>query len=122
LKETVFRQGEWRLLNCVPAWQGNESWDAFLAFAWAGEDDERRLVVVNYSDHYSQCYVSLPWQDLGKGTWRLNDQMGPATYERDGQDLSSHGLFLDIGPWAYHIFHIQPVSAPHEERELVHAT
>jgi hypothetical protein len=107
LKETVFREGEWKLLECRAAWNGNPSWDAFIAFAWTGRDNERRLVVVNYSDHHSQCYLSLPWLDLGEKTWRLLDEMSPAVYERDGQDLSTHGLFLDIAPWAYHVFRVQ---------------
>jgi hypothetical protein len=117
LKETIFREGDWRILDCHPAWDGNPSWDAFIAFAWTGGDGERRLVVANYSEHYSQCYVSLPWQDLEKRTWRLRDQMSSAVYDRDGQDLSSHGLFLDIGPWAYHVFDVQPVAVHYEEIE-----
>lgn len=124
LKETVFREGEWKLLDCHPAWAGNASSDAFIAFAWErprGEktrgDNERRLVIVNYSEHYSQCYVSLPWQDLGTRTWQLYDQMSPAIYDRNGQDLSSHGLYLDIGPWAFHVFDVHAVSVRYEEME-----
>lgn len=109
LKETIFREGEWRLLECRPAWEGNQSWDAFIAFAWTGPDRERRLIAVNYSDHYSQCYVSLPWQDLPGRTWGLRDQMSPAAYDRDGQDLAARGVYLDIAPWAYHVFNVRPV-------------
>jgi hypothetical protein len=112
LKENVYREGEWRLLECRPAWDGNGSWDAFIAFAWTGKNSERRLVVVNYSDHHSQCYVSLPWRDLPGKSWRLEDQMGQVTYDRDGQDLSAHGLYLDIAPWAYHAFQVEAVRVP----------
>src|SRR5262249_58341439 len=115
LKETVFREGDWRLLDCHPAWDGNASWDAFIAFAWTGADNERRLVVVNYSEHQSQCYLLLPWQDLEKKTWRLRDEMSPAAYDRDGHDLLSHGLYLDLGPWAYHVFDVQTFIARYEE-------
>ena len=117
LKERIFREGDWRLLGCHPAWQGNPSSDAFIAFAWTGADNERRLVVVNYSEHYSQCYVSLPWPDLERKIWSLRDEMSPAIYDRDGQDLSSHGLFLDIAPWAYHVFDVQAVLVRDEARE-----
>jgi len=117
LKETAFREGEWKLLDCHPAWAGNASSDAFIAFAWTRGDNERRLVVVNYSEHNSQCYVSVPWQDLGKRTWQLYDQMSPAIYNRDGEDLSSHGLYLDIGPWAFHVFDVHAVSVRYEEME-----
>lgn len=117
LKETAFREGEWRLLSCTTAWQGNESWDAFVAFAWTGADKKRRLVVVNYSDHHSQCYVTLPWKDLTGKTWRLRDQMSFASYDRDGQDLSARGLYLDMAPWGYHIFDVHPALVPTRERE-----
>ena len=43
------RDGEWRLLECVPAWDGNWTWDCFIAFAWQRGDGERRLVAVNYA-------------------------------------------------------------------------
>ncbi len=109
LKELVFREGEWRLLECRPAWEGNASWDSFIGFAWTTRECERRLVAVNYSDHPSQCYVSLPWTDLVGRTWRLRDQMSPATYDRDGRDLAARGLYLDIRPWAYHVFKVQAV-------------
>jgi len=74
-------------------------------------------VVVNYSGHQSQCYVSLPWPDLKKKTWRLSDSMSHAVYDRDGQDLASHGLFLDIAPWAYHVFEVQVTAALYAEVE-----
>ena len=47
----------WQLLDCTPAWEGNWTWDCFLAFAWQGPGDERLLVTVNYAPNQSQCYV-----------------------------------------------------------------
>jgi len=35
---------------------------------------------------------------------RLKDLMRPASYDRDGDDLVSRGLFLDLLPWSYHVF------------------
>jgi hypothetical protein len=62
------------------------------------------LVAVNYSGHQSQCYVRLPFADLGGRTARLKDAMGPASYDRDGGDLGSRGLYLDLPAWGYHVF------------------
>jgi hypothetical protein len=121
-KETVFREGEWRLLECRPAWDGNPSWDAFISFAWTGRDNKRRLIAVNYSDHHSQCYVSLPWQDLKEKTWRLRDAMSDAIYDREGRDLSAQGLFLGLGPWAYHVFDVQVAVRPAEKESPVLVT
>ena len=108
LKNPAFRDGHWQLAEVRPAWDGNGSWDAFVACTWTGPGEERRLVAVNYSAHSSQCYVTLPWQSLSDTTWRLEDGLSPAVYERDGADLAARGLYLDMPSWAYHAFKITP--------------
>jgi glycosidase len=104
LRAPVVRDGRWQLLECAPAWDGNPSCDCFIAFSWSGPEGERRLVVVNYADHTSQCYIRLPFADLAGKTWRLQDKMGNATYDRDGESLQAQGLFVDLERWNFHIF------------------
>jgi hypothetical protein len=104
LRQPVMRHGQWQLLECTPAWEGNWTWDCFLAFAWQGSDGERRLVTVNYAPHQSQCYVRLPFADLGNGHWRLQDLLGDTTYDREGNDLQARGLYLDDPPWQSYVF------------------
>lgn len=104
LRHSTVRDGDWQLLECVPAWNGDWTNDCFVAFSWKGKDGKRLLVIVNYAPHQSQCYVRLPFAELGDGSWRLQDKMGPAIYDRDGKDLQSHGLYLDVPPWQGHVF------------------
>lgn len=104
LRQPIFRDGAWRLLECVPAWEGNATSDCFIAWVWQRGDGERRLVAVNYATHQSQCYVRIPFADLTGRMVRLNDLMGPASFDRDGQDLVSRGLYLDLAPWGYYVF------------------
>jgi hypothetical protein len=104
LRQPVVRDGQWQLLECVPAWEGNWTWDCFLAFAWQGQDGERLLATVNYAPNQSQSYVRLPFTDLGNGQWRLQDLLGDATYDREGSDLQAHGLYLDEPPWSTRVF------------------
>ena len=111
LKDPVFRDGQWQLLDAGPAWEGNESADAFIAFSWSAPVNLRRLVVANYASHSSQCYAKLPWGDLAGRIWRLHDRLGAATYDRDGADLATRGLYLDMPAWGYHVFEVQPVQA-----------
>ena len=106
LRDPVFREGDWRLLECRPAWDGNWTSECFVAYSWTGRDGGKRLVAVNYSDHPSQCYVALPWTDLEGQAWRLQDRMGTATYERSGGGLAAQGLYLDMSAWAYHVFDV----------------
>jgi hypothetical protein len=104
LGSPAVRNGDWQLLECAPAWEGNWTWDCFVSFAWRRPDGERMVVAVNYAPNQSQCYVRLPFDDLGNSPWRLQDQIGPATYERAGNDLQSHGLYLDVPSWQAHVF------------------
>ena len=104
LRRPVVREGDWRLLECAPAWEGNGTWDCFVAFAWQGPGDERLLVTVNFAPNHGQCYVQLPFLDLGAAQWQLEDAIGDASYERDGNDLQARGLYLDEPPWRAHVF------------------
>jgi hypothetical protein len=106
LRNPVVRQGEWRLLECLPAWQGNWTSDCFLAFAWQGPAGERLLVAVNYAPNQSQCYVRLPFTSLDRAHWRLEDLIGTASYDRDGDDLVMRGLFLDVPAWNTSVFRL----------------
>jgi glycosidase len=107
LRDRAVREGEWRLLEARAAWEGNPTWDDFIAFAWT-RGGERRLVVVNFSDHRSQCWLPLPWGELGGATVRLRDRTGPAVYDRDARELAARGLYLDLPAWGYHVFEVAP--------------
>ena len=65
--------------------------------------DEHLLVTVNYAPNQSQCYVRLPFAGLGNVQWRLEDSIGDASYERDGDDLQTRGLYLDEAAWQAHV-------------------
>jgi glycosidase len=104
LRHPVVRDGQWQLLECVLAWDGNWTWECFLAFAWHGPGADRLLVTVNYAANQSQCYVRLPFTDLGNSQWQLQDLLGHAMYDREGNDLQARGLYLDEPPWQASVF------------------
>jgi hypothetical protein len=110
LRRPTVRDGQWGLLECVPAWDGNGTWDGFLAFAWQGPGGEQLLVTVNYAPNQGQCYVRLPFEDLAGCSVRLQDRMSPAVYDRRGDDLLAQGLYLDMPGWRYHVFEVARVA------------
>jgi len=112
LRQPAVRDGDWRLLDCTPAWDGNWTWDGFLAFAWQSAAGERLLVTVNYAPNQGQCYVRLPFSDLANRRWRLHDAIGDYTYDRDGSDLQARGLYLDEPPWRCHAFTMMETREP----------
>ncbi len=104
LRQPIFRDGTWSLLECVAAWEGNWTSDCFVVWSWECDDGERRVVAVNYAGNRSQCYVRLPISEIAGHTVRLKDLMGQASFERDGQELFSRGLYLDLPASGYCVF------------------
>jgi hypothetical protein len=109
LREPAVRDGAWRLLECRPAWEGNPTWAGFVGSAWSGQDGLRTVLSVNYSPIQAQCYIELPFEEFRGRRFRLRDLLSPATYERDGDELRSRGLYLDLPPWGHHVFEVQPL-------------
>ena len=106
LKHPLVRDGEWSLISCTPAWEGNSSNDSFIAFGWMGTRRKKMVVVANFRPHSSQCYLHPLFNDLYGAQWRFQDLMSEACYDRDGDDLHFGGLYLDMEPWQYHVFEI----------------
>ena len=103
------RTGAWRLLE-AGGWPDNQSCRNLIAWSWAGAGDgdgDRHLVVVNLSGQPAQGRIPLDWPDLPGRSWRLTDILGPGVFERDGGDLATHGLFVDLGPWQSHLLALQ---------------
>ena len=108
LRRDVVRNGNWQLLECLPAWNENWTWDCFIAFAWQGSNHELLLVAVNFASNPSQCYVRLPLAKLGQGAWQFKDLLNAYRYEYEGPRLANSGLYLDLPAWAYHVFELAP--------------
>jgi hypothetical protein len=99
----VFREGQWSLCNRT-GWPDNASFENLVAWTWQ-KDDQRYLIMVNLSDHPVQAQVQVRWADAGGRKWQLLDELSGATYERDGDELLSPGLYVELGPWNYNLFH-----------------
>jgi hypothetical protein len=99
------RAGAWRLLE-ADGWPDNQSCRNLVAWSWdAGSD--RHVVVVNLSAESAQARIRLDWPDLPGRSWRLTDLLDQRVFERDGDELSGPGLFVDLGPWHYHVFAVE---------------
>jgi hypothetical protein len=106
LKSPVFREGEWKLLEAQPAWDGNQSNGSFIAFAWGIQNYRMSMVVINYADYPGQCYIKPNFAGLKDQAVRLKDMMSSAMYDRDGNKILSEGMYFDMPAWGYHIFEI----------------
>jgi hypothetical protein len=98
----VFHDGEWKLCGCS-GWPDNPSFQNLVVWSWI-KDNDRRLIVVNLSDQAVQARVQLPWEDIRGVTWRLTDLLSDSSYDRDGDEMASSGLYVELGPWSYCFF------------------
>jgi hypothetical protein len=84
-------------------WEGNPTWEQFVAFSWDGDGDSF-LIVVNYQPTQGQCRVGLDNVGLIRQQLAPSDLLSNVRYERDGTDLASRGLYVDLPPYGRHIF------------------
>ena len=109
LADPVFRDGEWHLAGSG-GWEGNDTWQSARRLGLA-RLVLARLVVVNLGDEPASGHVSLPWDELRGRTWQLDDAATGEVYERSGDDLCD-GLYVALGPWAWHLFSLTPLATP----------
>ncbi len=98
INSPALREGQWTLCNCS-GWPDNTSFQRLGVWSWTNDDD-RRLIIINLSDGAVQARVHLPWNDVGGKTWRLDDALSDATYEREGDEMRNDGLYVELAPWA----------------------
>jgi Alpha amylase, catalytic domain len=102
------RQGDWRLLD-VTGWPDNQSCANLLAWSWSwsGTGTGPFLVVVNLSGAPAQGRVLLGGPGLGARPWQFTDLLDGTGFVRDGAELQTIGLFVDLGPWHGHVLSLR---------------
>jgi hypothetical protein len=102
INDPVFREGQWSLCERA-GWPDNQSYQNIVAWSWLRGED-RSLIVVNLGESPAQARIKPGWEYLRGSTWRLTDPMSAADYERSGDEIFSSGLYVDLSPWACHLF------------------
>ncbi len=98
--EPVFRDGEWHLCE-KSGWPDNASYINLIAWCWRKGDD-RRLIVVNFSNYTVQGRIHIPWDDLAEREWVLTDIFSKKEYRRDGKEMRDSALYVGLGAWEFH--------------------
>ena len=97
----AFRGGDWRLCERT-GWADNASFKSLVAWTWA-KDSEEYLIAVNLSDRALQARISLERPEVGGDNWLFTDELSGDSYEREGQELAQHGLYVELPPWGCHL-------------------
>ncbi len=104
----VFKTGTWQLCTST-GWSDNDSFQNLLSWCWYDADD-RYLIVVNYSAQPAQGRIRMPANDLIRSNnWRLNDTLSDVNFERNGEEMNDHGLYVALGPWQNHFLRFYPM-------------
>lgn len=98
----VIRNGEWSLQEAVASWPTNETYKNMLAWKWE-LGKERILVVINYSNVHSACRIVLDFEGYPE-EFTIVDLLNNVNYHQNGEEVSRHGLYVDLKPWHAHIF------------------
>jgi glycosidase len=109
LPGTALGSGEWKLLRAQSAWCGNPTHENIVLMQWQRDRRNFDFAVVNLSSTHSQCYAPLSGAELAEVNWRLTDLLDHEVHERDGEALSSRGLYLDLRPHAAQLFHFEAI-------------
>ncbi len=100
------RTGAWQLLQAA-GWPDNQSAQNLIAWCWTPGDDagdvRRHVVVVNLAQAAAQAQIALPWTDLPGRSWRLTDLLSGEDFIRDGGELASPGLYVDLQPGQFYL-------------------
>jgi hypothetical protein len=100
--------GGMQRVDAQPAWDGNHSHHQLFVFLQDGTRAGQRpaLCVINLAGQRAQGY--LPLSFCGDGAWHLHDLLGHERWQRDGHDLRTRGLYVDVDAFASQLFSLQP--------------
>lgn len=98
----VFKNGSWKLLAPIPSWESNFTYQNMLAWEWR-LNDERRIIVVNYSEFVSTCRIKLDIAGYSEELVFI-DLLNETKYNRSAEEIHIMGLYVELKPWQAHIF------------------
>lgn len=105
LDQPLFHNGDWKLCK-ISGWDDNQSFLDMIGWAWTDEDN-RVIIVVNFSENSSQGMIKLPWSNFKNEEIVINDPFNQNRFERNAEELLRHGLYVDIPPFGNHIMFIK---------------
>lgn len=105
LQYDVIRHG--KCSTCaISGWTDNQTCQNLLAWEWQGAR-ENLLIVINLSEYPAQAHINSGFEYLPSRTYQLFDIVHGVLYERDGDELSTNGLFVGLQAWGSHAFLIE---------------
>jgi hypothetical protein len=105
----IFREGKWDLCE-RSGWPDNQSCQNLVAWSWV-KDNDRRLIVVNLSEGAAQGRVRVPWEEVRGATWHLTDAFSGWSCDRDGDEMVTTGVYVELEAWNFYFFQLLRAAA-----------
>lgn len=99
--QDIFKKGKWNLLEPLQSWENNDTYKNMLAWIWTLKD-EKRLVIVNYSNMISTCRLKLDVRGYDE-SFELLDLLNEVSYTRSSEEVFHSGLYVELKPFHGHI-------------------
>ena len=103
--EEVFHTGEWKLLDVRPA--GDESSENLIAYRWRS-GQAHKIIVLNPAGKTSQGRIPLAGEVSATRGYNLCDELNEATYQRSGEEMARHGLYVRLDGYRAHWLDVSP--------------
>lgn len=106
LKNPEIKTSAYQVLNARQAFENDQSFRQFICALRIGSNGNISLAISNYGPSKAQCFLPLPVPNIKNKTVILKDELGHNKYDREGNKLTSEGLYLDMPAWGCHLFKI----------------
>ena len=106
--QPVFHEGHWEMCATY-GWADNQSHENLLTWRWDLQE-ERRLIIANFSSSPAQGYVKLPLKWFKEGGQILfRDPLKGDLFLRPSTQVKKSGLFTGLESGDFHFFRIEKV-------------
>jgi glycosidase len=111
LREPAFADGSFFLADMAGAGPADTSHEQMIGFLrqapYRAGCDLGWLVVANLGARTAYARIRLPLPFEPRGSYRFDDRLNRAIYDRPGAELLEAGLFVALEPYAAHVFCVQ---------------
>lgn len=108
LRLPAFHSEQWLLLEALPDPEEEDHWENIIAWIWNQPGQDAYLVVVNYAPSAAACLLRLPFAYLHGKQWGFEELRSEYRRIENGDTLVNQGLWLELPPWAAHVYRIYP--------------
>lgn len=101
-KADIFRFGEWMMVEPITSGGNNTAFEDMFAWRW-NYNDERMLVVINFSETKSCCRLKFDPMSSAENIV-MTDLLTDEEYLRSSGEIRNIGLYIELKGFQSHIF------------------